>query len=310
MAKDPPSQNQGAASRRFWRNVVLIALAHAALIAGLIRWSVAARLPPNPESIVWLGSAEGVATGESEDETSPAPKQAPLPVEAKPRKDDEAEEEKPPLITAKSEIELPSPTPKPTATATPRPKPTATPTPKPRVTPKPIPKSTPKKVLIAKASPKPSAKPKPKTAKATERSEKNEKKALAKNDAASQSGIGKTGSGAKGGSAGGGNSVSEFGWYGNMLHDRFYSAWIQPTTNVSSSTKISTIVKVRIEKDGRVSKFEIIKPSQNAVVNESVATVAKRVSEVDAPPVGLIKGDHYDVRINFELSTDRPTETP
>jgi len=33
MAKDPPSQNQGAASRRFWRNVVLIALAHAALIA-------------------------------------------------------------------------------------------------------------------------------------------------------------------------------------------------------------------------------------------------------------------------------------
>src|SRR5438874_5955074 len=101
MAKDPPSQNQGAASRRFWRNVVLIALAHAALIAGLIRWSVAARVPSNPETIVWLGSAEGVATGKSE-EASPVPNQAAPPVEAKPREKDEEEEEKPPLTTAKS----------------------------------------------------------------------------------------------------------------------------------------------------------------------------------------------------------------
>ena len=104
--------------------------------------------------------------------------------------------------------------------------------------------------------------------------------------------------------SGGANSASEFGWYGNMLHDRFYSAWIQPTTHVPTGTKISTLVKLRIEKDGRVSKFEIIKPSENAVVNESVAAVAKEVTEVDSPPAGLIKGDHYDVKINFELNTE------
>jgi TonB family protein len=102
----------------------------------------------------------------------------------------------------------------------------------------------------------------------------------------------------------GGSSTSEFGWYGNMLHDRFYSAWIQPTTNVPSGTKISTLVNVRIEKDGRVSKFEIAKLSENATVNESVAAVAKQVSQVDPPPTGLIKGDHYDVKINFELNTE------
>jgi hypothetical protein len=39
-------------------------------------------------------------------------------------------------------------------------------------------------------------------------------------------------------------------------------------------------------------------------VNESVAAVAKHVSQVDPPPTGLIKGDHYDVKINFELNTD------
>jgi TonB family protein len=66
-------------------------------------------------------------------------------------------------------------------------------------------------------------------------------------------------------------------------------------------------VKVRIEKDGRVSKFEIIKPSENVVVNESVAAIAKRVTEVDAPPDWLGAGDHYDVKINFELNTDQET---
>jgi len=92
-----------------------------------------------------------------------------------------------------------------------------------------------------------------------------------------------------------------------MLHDRFYSAWIQPTTTVASGSKISTLVKVRIEKDGRVSKFEIIKPSENVVVNESVAAIAKRVTEVDPPPAGLSNGDYYDVNINFELNADQET---
>ena len=89
-----------------------------------------------------------------------------------------------------------------------------------------------------------------------------------------------------------------------MLHDRFYSAWIQPTTNITSGSKISTLVKVRIEKDGRVSNFEIIKPSENVVVNESVAAIAKHVTQVDPLPAGFGAGDHYDVKINFELSPD------
>ena len=36
MAKGPPSQRYGTPGGRFWVNVVLIALAHLALIAGLI----------------------------------------------------------------------------------------------------------------------------------------------------------------------------------------------------------------------------------------------------------------------------------
>ena len=281
-----------AKTSRFWRNVFLIALAHVALIAGLIRWSLAARASSNPESIVWLGGGGDFAAGESANEPS-SPAEPPGPQEeSKPSKEEEEYEKKPAVVTAKSEIELASPTPKPTAT--PRPKPSETPAPKLKPTPKPIPKPAPKKTLLAKASPKPSPKA-PKERRSPDRrgDVATAKSAQTSPDKSGQSTV-----------SGGANSASEFGWYGNMLHDRFYSAWIQPTTHVPTGTKISTLVKVRIEKDGRVSKFEIIKPSENAVVNESVAAVAKEVTEVDSPPAGLIKGDHYDVKINFELNTE------
>ena len=304
MANGPSPQRYGTSNGRFWANVVLIALAHVALIAGLIRWSVVAKASPNPESIVWLGAAGDLSADESEKEESSSPKPPAAEPESSLSEKDETTEEKSAVTTAKSEIELPTATPKPTATATPV-KPTATPAPKPKTTPKPIPKSTPRKTLVAKASPKPAAKPKPTPANGSAKLEKKDKIVLAKKDSASQSAKAQGESTGKTGNAGGGSSASEFGWYGNMLHDRFYSAWIQPTTKVPSGEKISTLVNVRIEKDGRVSKFEIAKPSGNATVNESVAAVSKQVSQVDPPPTGLIKGDHYDVKINFELNTEQ-----
>jgi outer membrane biosynthesis protein TonB len=294
---------------RFWRNVTLIALAHVALIAGLIRWSLAARSASDAESLVWL-SAGDLELGRSDNSVASSPKISIPSVESEPLKPDEEEKEQPPLTQAKSEIELPKPTPMETPAPTATAKPKATP----KSTPKPTPKSTPKKTVLAKAT-KSSAHPKSSPPKSTgdqtdasKEKKKSAKTVSAKTKSSADNGAGKTGSaGEGGGHAGGGASASEFGWYGNMLHDRFYSAWIQPTTSVPSGSKISTLVKVRIEKDGRVSKFDIIKPSENVVVNESVAAIAKRVTEVDAPPVGLGNGNHYDVKINFELNTNQET---
>jgi periplasmic protein TonB len=294
---------------RFWRNVTLIALAHVALIAGLIRWSAAARSAPDAESLVWLSDAQDLAAERSEGHAA-APTEISVP-SAKPEslRPDEREKEQPALTQAKSEIELPKPTPM----ETPVPKATANPRATPKPAPKPTPKSTPKKTILAKAT-KSSAHLKSSSTESTgdqsdssNEKKKNAKTASAKTKSASQTGGSKTGSVGKSGSAGGRSNASEFGWYGNMLHDRFYSAWIQPTTTVASGTKISTLVKVRIEKDGHVSKFEIIKPSENVVVNESVAAIAKRVTEVDSPPTGLAQGDHYEVKINFELNTNQET---
>jgi outer membrane biosynthesis protein TonB len=294
-------------SPRFWRNVTLIALAHLALIAGLIHWSLAARSAPQAESLVWLSGAEDLAAERSETSAAGPTKISTPSVESEPLKPDETEKERPSVTQAKSEIDLS--TPKPTPTATPPPRPIA----KPKATPKPTAKPTPKKALLAKAS-KSSAHAKSSLPKSKEEQsdsgtekKKSAKTASAKTKSSLDNGSGKTGSAGKSGSAGGGSDASEFGWYGNMLHDRFYSAWTQPTTTVASGAKISTLVKVRIEKDGHVSKFEIIKPSENVVVNESVAAIAKRVTEVDSPPTGLVRGDHYDVKINFELNTNQET---
>ena len=304
MSKNPPSHSYGAARPRFWRNVTLIALAHVALIAGLIHWSLAARSAPEAESLVWLSGVEDLASEKSEGAAAPPTQISVASVEPERLKPDEREKEQPTLTQAKSEVELPKPTP----TTTPAPRPTA----KPKTTPKPTTKPTPKKTVLAKVS-KSSAhtKSSPPKSKYEQSDSETEKKKSTKTGSAktksSDNGSVKMGSAGKSGSAGGGGNASEFGWYGNVLHDRFYSAWIQPTTTVASGTKISTLVKVRIEKDGHVSKFEIIKPSENVVVNESVAAIAKLVTEVDSPPIGLAKDDHYDVKINFELNTNQET---
>jgi len=89
-----------------------------------------------------------------------------------------------------------------------------------------------------------------------------------------------------------------------MLHDRFHKAWDQPKSSVPTGAKMSTIVRIRIEKDGRVSKFTIVKPSGNVVVDESVAAIAQRVTHVDPLPEGLTSKGYYEVKIDFELNAE------
>src|SRR5438552_18384252 len=110
---------------RFWRNVILIALAHIALLAGLIRWSLHSKRPSNAQSIVWIRGAEN---GGETKRAAPTPvKVLAARAEPTPLKSDDPHDEKPALTAAKSEVQ--SPTPKPAATSTPTHKPTATPPP-------------------------------------------------------------------------------------------------------------------------------------------------------------------------------------
>src|SRR6266487_4392230 len=155
---------------RFWRNVTLIALAHVALIAGLIRWSVEARSSSNAQNIVWLGDVGGASAAIEPTSVEPPPAKLARSPEPGPQRTDEAEKETPLVTEAKSEIQLPTPKPAPTATATPK------------TTPQP--KATPRKMVLAKASPKSSPKVKPSLANSSEQDQGSElnasKKKIAK----------------------------------------------------------------------------------------------------------------------------------
>lgn len=302
---------------RFWLNVILISAGHVVVIGGLVRWS---REPKNPsaQSIVWMngGAGDGAAA-----KTSPLPKpvknSTPAP---KPEMKEEPEDEQPVLTSAKSDIQLPAttPTPSPRSTSTaspartPRPSPSpkvkATPRPSPKPKPKPTPKPSPKKLVVAKASPKPTpeeAKSKEETKEDVDLAKEPEKKPdESPKSAVAPSGTGKGTSSGSGGRIGGAGGQSQFGWYGSMLHDRFYSEWVQPTSIAATGAKNSVLAKLRIEKDGRISSFDIVRSSGNTAVDESVSAAAKRVTHVDALPTGLGNGEHYDVKINFELNSE------
>jgi TonB family protein len=263
---------------RFWRNVVLVAAAHLVILLALARGS-RETAPVNLQTVVWMNSEASAAV---EPRGTPAPSPTPREIE-KP--------EPMPTSTAapKSEIQMPSPTRTPTIA----PKPSTSPTPK--NSPKPTPKPTPAKSAEPKESAKPSR-------------EKDEKKSVtpAKKDSSTSSNqsVEKPDNSSKG-SGTGTTQPSEFAWYGTMLHDRFHKAWEQPKSIVATGAKMSTIVKIRIEKDGRVSKFTIVKPSGNVVVDESVAVIAQRVTQVDPLPEGLAKKSYYEVKIDFELNGEK-----
>lgn len=271
---------------RFWRNVTIIAAAHVAILFALARWNRAAS-NANPASIVWMTPAEAIATSAPppvpvEPVETPAPRAA-----ATPARSEEESEATP--ANLKTDIQLPTPTPAPTAT--PVRKPSVTPTPVPKTPPKPTAKPTPKKTVLAKATPSPKKQASPAEKKPAETAVNQPEK---KSDAAEPNG-----------QASGAPRASEFAWYGRMLHDRFHNEWQQPTTIVATGAKMTAVVKIRIEKDGRVSNFTIVKPSGNVLVDESVAAIAKRVTQVDPLPKGLVSGDYYEVKINFELNPEQ-----
>jgi TonB family protein len=236
-------------------------------------------------------------------------------------------------------VETPTPMPEPTATPTPRPTPRPTPKPTPEDTPEPTPKPKPKPKTSPK--PKPKTKPKPKASASPKKhaspkpsphksptddqddgndddnsaaqARKAAFKAATGHASASHTAGGGdgeagtapgSGGGHRGGKghAGGGATESDFGWYNAMLHDRFTNRWDQPTSIVTSTTKLSALVKITIEKDGTISDVSLAQSSGNDVMDQSVMDAARKVTQVDPLPEGLGNGGAYEVKINFELS--------
>jgi colicin import membrane protein len=278
---------------RFWRNVTLIALVHLGALIALLRWAGSSKIA-SAQEITWLNTggeptakadvakAEETPTPEPESKSSPP------------------EENQPASTPAKSEIQIrpatPHPTPSPSAVPKPSPKPSPKPGPRKNASPKPS--ATPEK---KKSRPETMPAKKKETGKKT--TDKKDKTASTRSEKESSKKNASTGNGSVSGKAGATGNPANASWYGNMLHDRFYREWEQPTTVVASGAKLSALAKIRIEKDGRISDFKIVRSSGNVVVDESVEAVGKKVTRVDALPTGIGSSGHYDVNINFALNS-------
>ncbi|MGZ5503872.1 MAG: TonB family protein [Chthoniobacterales bacterium] len=271
--------------RSFWQNLTIVGLFHLGLLIGIAHWSASAKKPLG-SGIIWMdggvpdAAREAVAPTAEEERVAAPPKAEESPA-------DEKEEEQTTVIAATNDMRfaIPSPTPKETPSVTPRPNPS----------PKPSPKPTPK---TSKASPTSKA-----ATIATKKKPSAKEVSVKPAKPAAQSGASATSAAGSNGHASGAGNASQFSWYGNMLHDRFYRDWEQPTTVVASGAKLSALAKIRIEKDGRISDFKIVRSSGNVVVDESVEAVGKKVTRVDALPAGIGSSGHFDVNINFALNS-------
>src|SRR5207244_4830756 len=123
------------------------------------------------------------------------------------------------------------------------------------------PKTTP---TPEKKKSKPQRRPTKKKETTKELAAKKEKKSEKKSAETTAKNGGATGGRAQ---ANGSFTSANAGWYGNMLHDRFYREWAQPTTVVASGAKLSALARIRIEKDGRISDFKIVRTSGRVVVD-------------------------------------------
>ncbi|MEI6872190.1 MAG: TonB family protein, partial [Verrucomicrobiota bacterium] len=82
--------------------------------------------------------------------------------------------------------------------------------------------------------------------------------------------------------------------------ERFYGVWEQPISVVRSAQDFVAVLKIRIRKDGTIVGREIVSPSGNPAMDESVQRAAEKVQRIDALPAGMTT-DPYEVRIAFKL---------
>ena len=70
---------------------------------------------------------------------------------------------------------------------------------------------------------------------------------------------------------------------------------------MQSGQEFKTLVKIKIDRAGRISSVSLAKSSGNATVDESVMTAAQRITQVDPLPKGLGDSEGYEVNIEFKL---------
>lgn len=90
-----------------------------------------------------------------------------------------------------------------------------------------------------------------------------------------------------------------------MIKERFETQWDQPTTPFDAGRKYTATMRVRIERDGRIASYRLVRSSGLAPMDESLLAAAARVSRIEPLPATLARAGIYEVSLEFELLPGR-----
>jgi colicin import membrane protein len=111
-----------------------------------------------------------------------------------------------------------------------------------------------------------------------------------------------TGTGGGGGSFGLGGTgtgpATDMDLYYGYVFKILYEAWIQPSDLAGS--QISSSVRIRVKKDGTILARDMIRPSGNAVMDQSVMKAVNKFNRLKPLPASF-NGSSKDITIDFQL---------
>jgi colicin import membrane protein len=110
-----------------------------------------------------------------------------------------------------------------------------------------------------------------------------------------------TGAGGFGGGSQGTVRVDpEYLEYFRKLEERIRQSWVLPEALAPDAAKLIVVVRIVIEKDGRVSDTRVERGSGNSYFDDSVQRAIRKASPLPIPPERLRAGeDYYEVGFRF-----------
>ncbi len=316
----------------FRRTLAWVALAHLIFFLFLGAWSLSRPKPPKPIEFINMlpegslvhgrpGPSEGPVVGKKFQAPAPAP---PAPSQPAPKPQPVKEVEPPPApepepIVAPEPTPTPAPKiPDPTAWSQEKAKPEkikkpAKPTPAP-VTDKPKPKI---KVDLNEIE-------RPSTGTPSRRSPQLAKIRPSDVDGTDPGGTGKAREGVPGMTAAGvaerlgrelkasgvdkavgigpsgspnGSGTGENAWYYTLIRDQMYQAWNMPIS--LAGKKLQTLIRILVEKNGTISRVDLVRSSGNKEHDDSALAAVRRVGRIREP---LPEGMDGSIDINFRLT--------
>jgi TonB family protein len=102
-----------------------------------------------------------------------------------------------------------------------------------------------------------------------------------------------------GSGTGSGGSDSPVAWYYAMVKQIMYEAWQQPSGLANAGNPVATVT-IRVKRDGTISDWQMMRPSGNTLMDDSVKRAVQAVKRLKPLPPQFI-GPAQDITIQFEL---------